>query len=87
MPSAAVVEAIQQTAQVKRVVLDPIQPGKTLAGLFCAARWTRFHWDETVVLLHRGVDVALHAGPSSLNRPRLVSGEALSRPVRGMIPT
>ena len=79
LPDADMAEAVQQTARLEGVVLDPIYTGKAMAGLFSAARSGRVDSDETVVFLHTGGAVADHAYPSSLNLPVRVPGEPLTR--------
>ena len=55
------VEAIELTARLEGIVLDPVYTGKAMAGLIAAVRDGRFTADETVVFWHTGGAPALFA--------------------------
>jgi D-cysteine desulfhydrase family pyridoxal phosphate-dependent enzyme len=54
-------EALQQTARLEGLVLDPAYTGKAMAGLIAAVREGRIGSDETVVFWHTGGQAALFA--------------------------
>ena len=59
IPSAAMVDAVQQVARVEGILLDPVYSGKAMAGLMDWARTGRFRQDENVVFIHTGGQAGL----------------------------
>ncbi len=59
VPTPAMIEAIELTAQQEGILLDPVYSGKAMAGLIDLVR--RGHWskDQNVVFLHTGGAVGL----------------------------
>jgi D-cysteine desulfhydrase family pyridoxal phosphate-dependent enzyme len=57
----SMVEAVQTTARLEGIVLDPVYSGKAMAGLFAAVRDSRIAAGETVVFWHTGGTPALFA--------------------------
>ena len=59
IPSAAMVDAVQQVARLEGILLDPVYTGKAMAGLMDWARTGRFRRDENVVFIHTGGQAGL----------------------------
>ena len=59
IPSAAMVDAVQQVARLEGILLDPVYTGKAMAGLMDWARTGRFRQDENVVFIHTGGQAGL----------------------------
>ena len=59
IPSAAMVDALQQVARLEGILLDPVYSGKAMAGLMDWARTGRFRQDENVVFIHTGGQAGL----------------------------
>ena len=59
IPSAAMVDAVQQVARLEGILLDPVYSGKAMAGLMDWARTGRFRQDENVVFIHTGGQAGL----------------------------
>ena len=61
LPTREMVEAVELTARLEGIVLDPVYTGKTMAGLIDLVRSGFFKPEETVVFLHTGGMPALFA--------------------------
>jgi D-cysteine desulfhydrase len=60
LPTAEMVAAVEVTARMEAILLDPVYTGKAMAGLFDLVRQSYFDPDENVVFLHTGGSPALH---------------------------
>lgn len=54
LPTAAMAEAVRQTARLEGLLLDPVYSGKAMAGLIGLIEAGAFSADDTVVFLHTG---------------------------------
>jgi D-cysteine desulfhydrase len=54
-------EAIQLTAQMEGILLDPVYTGRAMAGLIDLIRWGAFTRQQTVLFWHTGGSPALFA--------------------------
>jgi D-cysteine desulfhydrase family pyridoxal phosphate-dependent enzyme len=63
VPTEATREALELTARLEGLILDPVYTGKAMAGLIAACRQGRLAADDTVVFLHTGGLPALLAEP------------------------
>ena len=61
LPTREMVEAVELTARLEGIVLDPVYTGKTMAGLIDLIRNGFFKPEDTVVFLHTGGMPALFA--------------------------
>lgn len=61
LPTPEMVEAVELTARLEGLVLDPVYTGKTMAGLIDLVRTGFFRPEDTVVFLHTGGMPALFA--------------------------
>lgn len=59
VPTEGMIEAIQLTARMEGILLDPVYSGKGMAGLIALIRAGRFRKDENVVFIHTGGSVGL----------------------------
>ncbi|MPZ11117.1 MAG: D-cysteine desulfhydrase [Kiloniellaceae bacterium] len=59
LPTAEMKTAVQRTAQLEGLLLDPVYSGKAMAGLFGLIEAGAFRPDDTVVFLHTGGTPAL----------------------------
>ncbi|MDM5148177.1 D-cysteine desulfhydrase [Candidatus Persebacteraceae bacterium Df01] len=59
IPADSTLEAIQMTAQLEGILLDPVYSGKGMAGLIDLIRKGVFHRNENVVFIHTGGAQAL----------------------------
>ena len=66
VPSAAMVEAVQITAQTEGLLLDPVYSGKAMAALIGHVRRGKFRPEQTIVFLHTGGAATLPAYAESL---------------------
>ncbi len=53
-PTAAMIEAVQLTARLEGIVLDPVYTGKAMAGMIDMIRRGRFEAAENIVFMHTG---------------------------------
>jgi len=60
-PNDAMIEAVTLCARLEGVLLDPVYSGKAMAGLIGKVRDSTFKKGDTVIFLHTGGQVALHA--------------------------
>ncbi|MCB2100984.1 MAG: D-cysteine desulfhydrase [Rhodobacterales bacterium] len=60
-PTPQMVEAVDLTARLEGLLLDPVYAGKAMAGLIGMVREGRFGRDDTVVFVHTGGSQALYA--------------------------
>ena len=60
-PNDAMIEAVTLCARLEGLLLDPVYSGKAMAGLIGKIRTGLFKKGDTVVFLHTGGQVALHA--------------------------
>ena len=61
LPTEAMREAVEMTARLEGILLDPVYSGKAMAGLIARVRDGRYRPDENVVFLHSGGMPALFA--------------------------
>lgn len=61
LPSEGMLEAVDLTARLEGLVLDPVYTGKTMAGLIDMVRQGRFKKGQTVVFIHTGGVPAIFA--------------------------
>lgn len=61
LPTAAMVEAVNVTARLEGILLDPVYTGKAMAGLFDLVRQGYFSRGQNVLFLHTGGSPALYA--------------------------
>lgn len=61
LPTDEMVEAVQMTARLEGVLLDPVYTGKAMAGLIGLIRHGHFRPDENVLFVHTGGSPALYA--------------------------
>ncbi len=61
LPTEAMKEAVEMTARLEGILLDPVYSGKAMAGLIARIRDRRFRDGENVVFLHSGGMPALFA--------------------------
>jgi D-cysteine desulfhydrase len=66
LPSEAMVEAIQLTARLEGILLDPVYTGKAMAGLIALIRRGEFKAGDRVLFVHTGGSPALYAYQSVL---------------------
>ncbi len=59
VPTPGMVEAVELTARLEGILLDPVYSGKGMAGLIDLVRRGHFRPDENVVFLHTGGSVGL----------------------------
>ena len=59
LPTAAMRAAVQRTARLEGLLLDPVYSGKAMAGLIGLVETGAFSADDTVVFLHTGGTPAL----------------------------
>jgi L-cysteate sulfo-lyase len=59
VPTPGMVEAVEMTARLEGILLDPVYSGKGMAGLIDLVRRGHFRPDENVVFLHTGGSVGL----------------------------
>src|SRR3546814_13661007 len=59
LPTTAMKVAVQRTAQLEGLLLDPVYSGKAMAGLMGLIEAGAFKSDDTVVFLHTGGTPAL----------------------------
>lgn len=59
VPTEGMIEAIQLTARMEGILLDPVYSGKGMAGLIALIRAGRFRKDENIVFIHTGGSVGL----------------------------
>lgn len=59
VPTPGMIEAVELTARLEGILLDPVYSGKGMAGLIDLVRRGRFRPDENVVFLHTGGSVGL----------------------------
>ncbi len=59
-------EAIQMTAQIEGILLDPVYTGRAMGGLIDLIRWGAFTRGQTVLFWHTGGAAALPAFAESL---------------------
>jgi 1-aminocyclopropane-1-carboxylate deaminase/D-cysteine desulfhydrase-like pyridoxal-dependent ACC family enzyme len=57
----AVIEAVERTAQLEGLLLDPVDTGKAMSALFDLVRRGRFKAGDQVVFRHTGGAPALFA--------------------------
>lgn len=60
-PTEGMLEAVQLTARLEGLLLDPVYTGKTMAGLIDLVRQGRFRSTDNVVFMHTGGMPALFA--------------------------
>jgi len=60
-PTEGMVEAVQLTARLEGLLLDPVYTGKTMAGLIDQVRKGRFSSTDNIVFMHTGGMPALFA--------------------------
>jgi 1-aminocyclopropane-1-carboxylate deaminase/D-cysteine desulfhydrase-like pyridoxal-dependent ACC family enzyme len=61
LPTAGMLEAVDLTARLEGLVLDPVYTGKTMAGLIDLIRQGRFKKSDIVVFIHTGGVPAIFA--------------------------
>ncbi len=61
LPTEAMKEAVEMTARLEGILLDPVYSGKAMAGLIASVRDGRFRAGENVVFLHSGGMPAIFA--------------------------
>ncbi|MGH8728325.1 MAG: D-cysteine desulfhydrase [Burkholderiales bacterium] len=61
VPTAGMVEAVQLTAQLEGILLDPVYTGKAMAGLIGLIRQGAFSRSDNIVFMHTGGTPALFA--------------------------
>ncbi|MBN9526290.1 MAG: D-cysteine desulfhydrase [Alphaproteobacteria bacterium] len=59
VPTPGMIEAVELTARLEGILLDPVYSGKGMAGLIDLVRRGHFRPDENVVFLHTGGSVGL----------------------------
>ncbi|WP_334188970.1 D-cysteine desulfhydrase [Noviherbaspirillum sp.] len=59
VPTEGMIEAVQLTARMEGILLDPVYSGKGMAGLIGMIRAGRFAKDENIVFIHTGGSVGL----------------------------
>lgn len=64
-------EAIQLTAQLEGILLDPVYTGRAMAGLIDLIRWGAFNRGQTVLFWHTGGTPALFAYADKLAQPEM----------------
>jgi L-cysteate sulfo-lyase len=68
-PNAGMIEAVTLCAQLEGLLLDPVYSGKAMAGLIDKIRNATFKKGDTVIFIHTGGQVALHAYRSTFEGP------------------
>lgn len=63
VPTDGMVEALEMTARLEGILLDPVYSGKAMAGLVDLIRKGRFRKGQNVVFLHTGGAAALFGYP------------------------
>src|SRR3546814_11948503 len=68
LPTTAMKDAVQRTAQLEGLLLDPVYSGKAMAGLLGLIEAGAFKSDDTVVFLPTGGTPPLFPSPAALER-------------------
>ena len=63
LPAPGTIEAIQMTARLEGILLDPVYSGKGMAGLIDLCRNGKFKKSEKIVFIHTGGTAALSGYP------------------------
>ena len=66
IPTAGMIEAVKMLARIEGILLDPVYPGKAMAGFIDLIRKNHFNKNENVLFIHTGGSPALYAYDSEI---------------------